>query len=77
VNWRKILAAERNITIVGSIAVGSSGVYAFIVAGLCRILLGLDENIALLWIGIPLFVVLTILHIYFLPKQLRKAGLIK
>ncbi|TAL95798.1 MAG: hypothetical protein EPN73_12175 [Paraburkholderia sp.] len=76
-NWKKTLAAERTITIVGSIAVGSSGVYAFIAAGLCRIMFDLDENMALLWIGIPLFVVLLIVHICLLPKHLRKAGLIK
>ena len=75
-NWRKILAAERTITIVGSIAVGSSGIYAFIVAGVCRIMFNLDENLALLWIGLPLFVVFLIVHICLLPKQLRRAGLI-
>jgi hypothetical protein len=75
--WQKILAAERTITIVGSIAVGSSGIYAFIVSGLCRIMFDLDENRALLRIGIPLFIVLLIVHICLLPKQLRKAGLIK
>jgi hypothetical protein len=76
-NWRNILAAERAIMIVGSISVGSSGVYAFIVAGLCRIMFDLDENIALLGIGIPLFIVLLVVHICLLPKHLRKAGLIK
>lgn len=76
-NWQKIFAAERTVTIVGSVAVGSSGIYAFIVAGLCRIMFDLDENRALLWIGIPSFVVLLIVHIRLLPKQLRKAGLIK
>jgi len=76
-NWRKFFAAERTITIVGSIALGSSGIYAFIVAGLCRIMFDLDENKALIWIGIPLFVVLLIVHICLLPKQLRKTGLIK
>jgi hypothetical protein len=76
-NWQKIFASERTVTIVGSVAVGSSGIYAFIVAGLCRIMFNLDENRALLWIGIPLFVVLLIVHIWLLPRQLRKAGLIK
>jgi len=76
-NWRRILAVERTTTIVGSIAIGSSAVYAFIVAGLCRIMFNLEENRALLWIGTPLFVVFLIAHICLLPKQLRKAGLIK
>jgi hypothetical protein len=75
-SWRRILESERAITIVGSLAVGSSGFYAFVAAGLCRNIFDLNENMALLWIGVPLFVVLLIVRIYFLPKQLRKAGLI-
>jgi hypothetical protein len=76
-NWRRIFAAERTITIVGSIALGASGCYAFLLAGLCRLMFDLDENSALLWIGMPLFIVLLIVHIHVLPKRLRKAGLIE
>lgn len=74
---RRILAAERTITIVGSISLASSGLYAFLIAGVCRLVSKMNENSALLWIGMPSFVLLLLLHIRVLPKHLRKAGLIE
>lgn len=74
---RRILAAERTITIVGSISLASSGLYAFLIASLFRSALKVNESSALLWIGMPLFAVLLILHIWMLPKHLRKAGFIE
>jgi hypothetical protein len=47
-----------------------------IIAGLCRLAFKLDEEIALLSIGLPLFLVLLSLFIRFLPKHLRKAGML-
>lgn len=67
---------ERTITIVGSIAIASSGLYAFLIAGVTRILLGWDENFCMIWIGIPTFVILLVVRIFVLPKHLRRAGLI-
>lgn len=67
---------QRTIIVVGSIGFGSSGTYAFLLAGLIRYILDLDEETALGWIGIPSFLVLFIVHIRLLPKELRKAGLI-
>ena len=76
-SWRRILAAERTITIVGSISLASSGLYAFLIAGVCRSVLKMNEDSALLWTGVPSFVVLLIFHIRVLPKHLRKAGFIE
>jgi hypothetical protein len=76
-NWRRILAAERNVTIIGSISLASSGCYTFLITGLCRLIFDMDEYSALLWIGIPFFIILLILHIRWLPKHLRKAGFIE
>lgn len=76
-NWRGILAVERTITIVGGISLASSGIYAFLIAGACGFVLKMNENSALLWIGISSFVALFILHIRVLPKHLRKAGFIE
>lgn len=76
-SWRRILAAERTITIVGSISLASSGLYAFLIAGVCRLALKINESSALLWVGVPSFAVLLILHIRVLPKHLRKAGFIE
>lgn len=74
---RRILAAERTITIVGSISLASSGIYAFLIASVFRLALNVNENSALLWIGMPSFVILLIVHIRMLPEHLRKAGFIK
>jgi hypothetical protein len=45
-------------------------------AGLCRLAFQLNEEVALLSIGVPLFLVLLALFIRFLPKHLRKAGML-
>lgn len=74
--WRKLVANERSITIVGCIATASSGLYAFLLAGCVRLLFGMEERSCLLWIGLPAFIVLLIVHIILLPKYLRKAGLL-
>lgn len=75
-SMRRILAAERTITIVGSISLASSGIYTFVIASVFRLALNVNENSAFLWIGLPLFAILLILHIRVLPKHLRKAGFI-
>lgn len=75
--FRRMLAAERTITIVGSVSLASSGIYAFLIASVFRLALNVNENSALLWIGMPLFVILLVMHIRVLPKHLRKAGFIE
>lgn len=74
---RRIIAAERTITIVGSISLASSGLYAFLIASVFRLFLRVNESSALLWIGMPMFAMLLILHIRVLPRHLRKAGFIE
>lgn len=75
-NWRKVIANERNIILVGSIAIASSGLYTFLLAGCVRLLLGIEERSCFLWVGLPAFVVLLVVHVLLLPKYLRKAGLL-
>jgi hypothetical protein len=72
----RIYSLVRTIVIVGGSAVLVGGFYAFVIAGLCRIAFKLEENTALLWIGVPLFVMITIWALIYLPKHLRKAGFI-
>jgi hypothetical protein len=72
-----MLAAERTITIVGSISLASSGIYAFVIASVFRLALNANESSTLLWIGVPLFFILLIVHIRVLPKHLRKAGFVE
>ncbi len=75
-SWRKLIDNERNIAVVGIISIASSGLYAFVLAGAARLLIEIDEESCFIWIGIPVFVILFTVHIFVLPKYLRKAGLI-
>lgn len=74
---RDLIKNERTITIVGSIAFGSSGLYSFLLAGITRFLFDLEENFSMIFIGAPAFLIFFFLHIFVLPKHLRKAGLIE
>jgi hypothetical protein len=72
----KVRSNTRTVITVGSISLGSAGAYAFVFAGVCRIVFNLEETTAIFWIGIPIFIILAILHIIFLPPYLRKTGII-
>jgi hypothetical protein len=75
-NWRRCYAVFQIwFTVCLASAVGAA-CWAFLVAGLCRLIFKLDEEIALLSIGLPLFLILLSLFIRFLPKHLRKAGML-
>jgi len=75
-NRRKFIINERSIIVVGCISTASSGLYAFILGGGVRLLLGMGERFCLIWIGLPAFIVLLIVHVVVLPKHLQKAELI-
>ncbi|MBB5542307.1 hypothetical protein A8H39_18230 [Paraburkholderia fungorum] len=75
-NWRRAYAAFQIWFMVClTSAIGASS-WSFLVAGLCRLMFKLDENIALLAIGLPMFLILLVVLIRFLPKPLRKAGIL-
>lgn len=75
-NWRRLYAVLQIQLMVLLTAMIGAGCWSFLVAGLCRVMLKLDEDMALLAIGLPLFIVLLIVLIRLLPKQLRKAGML-
>jgi len=75
-NVQKIYTAVRTTIIVGGIVVGTGIAWATVIAGLCRIVFKLGENEALLWIGIPAFVLYMCWGVVYLPKEMRKAGFI-
>jgi hypothetical protein len=61
------------------IIIGSMGAGIFwgmLGAGLGRWLWGLDEETALLWIGLPIFLGFIPFCIFVLPKELRKSGIL-
>lgn len=76
-NYHKIYSATRTAILVGSLSVAGGGGTAFVIAGACRIALKLEENTALIMIGLPIFALITTWSIVYLPSRLRKAGLIE
>ena len=76
-NWQKIYSTIRTVMLVGGSSIGAGIFYASIIAWICRIAFKLEENTALIWIGLPIFVVFTTWAIIYFPKALRKAGLIE
>lgn len=75
-NWRRLYATSQIVGVVGGASIAASGFYAVIVIGICRRLIGLSENISIFAIGIPLFIVLLVVFVKYLPRRLRKAGVL-
>jgi hypothetical protein len=76
VNWRRLYAVIQIVGVVGGISVGGAGFFAVIVIGVCRKLIGLDDDVAIFAIGLPFFVVLAVVFAKYLPGRLRKAGML-
>lgn len=74
--FSKIIRTARNAVAITSVVLGTAGVYAFLIASLCRMFFDMTSGTALAWIGGPLFVVFGILAGIFLPNSLRKANII-
>jgi uncharacterized membrane-anchored protein len=75
-NWRRLYSAIQIVGVVGGISVGAAGFYAVIVIGICRKMIGLSDNVAILAIGLPFFIVLVAVFAKYLPSRLRKAGML-
>lgn len=75
-NWSRVYAVFQTWFIVCIASAVGAGCWSFLFAGLCRLAFRLGEEAALLSIGLPLFLVLLTLFIWFLPKPLRKAGML-
>lgn len=75
-NWRRLYATVEITVTVGLFALFGAGCWSFVTAGLCRIIFKMDEKVAMLLIGLPLFFVLLIVFVRALPKPLRKAGIL-
>jgi hypothetical protein len=75
-NWRRFYATIQVGAVVGGVALGGAGCWAFIIAGLFRIVFHLDENKSMALIALPLFIGLLIWFIRLLPRHLRKTGIL-
>jgi uncharacterized membrane-anchored protein len=75
-NWRKLYAVSQIVGVVGGVSVGAAGFYAVILIGVCRKLIGLSENFSVFAIGLPFFIVLLAVFVKYLPRHLRKLGVL-
>lgn len=75
-NWRRLYAVAQIWIMVGLVSAFSAGCYTVIVIGVCRKWIGLSDGISVFAVGLPLFIVLLVLHVRLLPKPLRKAGML-
>lgn len=75
-NWPAVYFAIRTAMVVGGLGGGAGLMWATLFAGLARWLFGLDEETALLWVGLPVFIAFIPFCIFILPKHLRKAGIL-
>lgn len=74
--WPPVYLAVRAVIVVGGLGMGAGLLWAALFAGLARWLFGLDEETALLWVGLPVLISFLPFCIFILPKHLRKAGML-
>jgi hypothetical protein len=75
-NWQRLYAMLQIWFVISLASVFSAGFYTVIVIGICRKVIGLSDNISVFGIGLPSFIVLLVVFAKYLPKPLRKAGLL-
>jgi hypothetical protein len=75
-NWQRLYAVIQIVGVVGGISVGGAGFYTVLVIGICRRMIGLSDNVSTFAIGLPLFLLLLMVFVRYLPKRLRKAGML-
>jgi hypothetical protein len=75
-NCRRLYATVQIWFMVGLVSVFSAGCSAVVMIGICRRLIGLSDGVSVFGVGIPIFIVLLVIHIRLLPKPLRKAGML-
>ena len=74
--WPAVYLTVRTVGVVGGLGIGAGLLWAALFAGLSRWLFGLDEEQALLWVGLPVLIAFIPICIFVLPKHLRKAGIL-
>lgn len=75
-NWRRLYASIQIWFVVSLSSAFAAGCWAFLVAGILRIAIGMGENESILMIGLPIFISLFALFTRILPGPLKKAGML-
>jgi len=76
VNWRRLYATLEVSVTTSLFSLFISAFFAFIVSGIFRILLKLGDDEAMLKVFVPATIILFIVLMRFMPKSLRKMGII-
>lgn len=74
-NWSRLYAKLQRLVVVGCMSILSGG-WALLVAGIFKVVFKLDEKVAILYLGLPLFLLILIWSLIYLPRALRKAGML-
>lgn len=75
-NWKRLYATLQIGFVIFSASFFSAGFYTVVAIGICRRLIGLSDGVSVFAIGLPLFVILIAVFAKYLPKPLRKAGML-
>lgn len=75
-NWRRFYATLEIWVTVGLFVFVGAGFWSFIVAGLCRIAFRIGDTEAMLLIGLPMSLGMSVLLARLLPSRLRRAGML-
>ena len=75
-SWQTLYLAIRTAMVIGGAWLGAGTMWAALFAGLARWLFDLEEETALLWVGLPVLIAFLPFCIFVLPKELRKAGIL-
>lgn len=75
-NWPAVYVFVRTCMVIGGAGLGAGIFWAMVFTGMARLLFGLDEETALLWVGLPVLIAFLPFCVFILPKHLRKAGIL-
>jgi hypothetical protein len=75
-NWSRLYATFQIWLTVCVASMVGAAFWSLLLVGACRLVFGMDESVAMSFICIPAFLLLTIIFVRFLPKDLRKAGML-
>ena len=75
-NWRRVYATLQIWFVVSLAAAFTAGCNAVVVIGVCRLVLKLNDDVSMFWVGIPVFFIQVPIFFKYLRKPLRTAGML-
>ena len=75
-NWKRLYATLQIGFVIFLASFFCAGFYTVVVIGVCRRIIGLSDGVSVFAIGLPFFIALLAVFVKYLPKPLRKAGML-